>query len=1122
MLHRSIARRLFLAGCLLFAIPAVYGQTLGSIAGETRDASGATVAEAKVTVVNTGTNAQRQVLTNSAGEYAFPSLPPGTYNLRAEKQGFKTAARNQVEIQVQENARIDFELQVGQVTESVEVSATSSIMVTENATVGTVIENKRIVELPLNGRNYLQLVSLSPNVSTGFSTQGQAGARQGGIRAAQTISVAGQRTNFNHYTLDGVENTDPNFNTFVVMPSVDALQEFKVQTGIYPAEFGRQTTQINVLTKSGTNQYHGTFFEFLRNDKLDATSYAFTSLRPVKDPFKWNQYGFTLGGPVWLPKIFNGKDKLFFMGNYESFRKRGSTTGLFSLAPAAFQAGDFSTLTNKIYDPLTRVRNADGTLSGTPFPGNVIPSNRISPISKKLLEFYNTPTLPGVTNNYVQALARPQNRDQFILRMDYVESSKSSWAGRYSWGDENESTPGLNQNGGKLVTNLEQYMVSNTRVLSSSAVTETRFGYTRFYNSVGTLLAFQRNVVDELAIPGLKGGDPVSWGIPAVGIPNYTGIGDSTDGPFENKNNTLQFLNNTSITRGKHAFRFGGEFRKDQFNQVGNQYGRGSFSFAITPTQDPRALTAGTGLPSQGDGFASFLLGNVTLTEVAAQIAAAQFRATSFAVYFDDVWKLTPHLTLSLGLRYENTPPWEDISGNLTTVYFNAFDNTPNVQDQSRYPVFLRQGKGNGDPYAGLRVRWPNIPLVQDGRLGDRLVNRDNNDFAPRLGIAWSPNAKWSIRTGAGMFYNQDQGNPRFDVARNAAGRTRNDDNPDFPSETWLNGASALNGSVANILTPQAFSNKFDRRTPYSMQWVLNVQRELGRDLSFEAGYLGSASRHLESYRGVSAAVPGSGTIASRSPYPNWGLLVLVEDGGRGNYNALGTKLTKRYSNGLTALVSYTWSKSIDTTSGIRTSDSDSLFSQDGRCMLCDRGLSAFDNRHRLVVSGLYDLPFGNRRRFAIGNRVLDAVAGGWQVGGITTWRSGFHINPSAGQNRANTNINTDRPDATGQPVSLDTSTTERWFNTAAFALQPIYQFGNAARNSIPGPAGFMLDSNVQKNFRLGRETHELQFRWESYNLLNHPVWGFPNANLSSPTFGRISSTAVSMRQMQFALKYVF
>src|SRR4029077_9797216 len=249
----------------------------------------------------------------------------------------------------------------------------------------------------------------------------------------------------------------------------------------------------------------------------------------------------------------------------------------------------------------------------------------------------------------------------------------------------------------------------------------------------------------ELGIPGLKGGEPVSWGIPSISIANYNGIGDSTDGPFENKKNTLQFLNNTSVTRGKHAFRFGGEVRRDQFNQVGNQYGRGSFGFSQTQTQDPTTHT-------QGDGFASFLLGSVSLTEVAAQIASVNFRSNSFALYFDDVWKLTAKVTLSMGLRYENTPPWEDISGNLTTVYFPAFDSTPQVADKSRYPVFLRQGKSSGDPYAGLKVRWPDITLVQDGRLGNRLVNRDNNDFAPRFGLAWSPTTKWAVRAGAGMF----------------------------------------------------------------------------------------------------------------------------------------------------------------------------------------------------------------------------------------------------------------------------------------------------------------------------------------------------------------------------------
>src|ERR1051325_10270082 len=301
--------RLFVLGCVLLTGQTAFAQTFGAIGGDTRDATGAAITGANVTAVNVGTNASRTVVTNEAGSYNFPSLPPGTYLVRVEKPGFKTVVRNQIELQVQQAARVDFELQVGQVSESIEVQGSAALLSTEDATVGTVIENRRIVELPLNGRNYLQLVSLAPNVSTGFTGQGQASARQGGIRAAQPISVAGQRTNFNHYRLDGIENPDPNFNTFGVMPSIDALQEFKVQTGVYPAEFGRQTTQINVLTKSGTNRYHGTLFEFLRNDKFDANPYSFTAIRTSKDPFKWNQYGFTLGGPVWLPKIFNGHDK---------------------------------------------------------------------------------------------------------------------------------------------------------------------------------------------------------------------------------------------------------------------------------------------------------------------------------------------------------------------------------------------------------------------------------------------------------------------------------------------------------------------------------------------------------------------------------------------------------------------------------------------------------------------------------------------------------------------------------------------------------------------------------------------------------------------------------------------
>ena len=347
-----------------------YGQTFGDISGAVRDSSGASIPGAQVTIVNVDTNATRTAISNDAGFYSFPALPPGTYSVKTEKTGFKTVTRPDILIQVQQSARVDVELPVGQVTESVEVSATAAMLTTENATVGTVIENKRIVDLPLNGRNALSLVALSPNVSFGFPSAGQAGSRQGGIRADRSISIAGQRSQFNHFTLDGVENTDPNFNTYVVEPSVDALQEFKVQTGIYPAEFGRGTSQVNMSTKSGSNEFHGTAYEFLRNDKLDAKNYAFTTARPPKDPFKLNQFGFTIGGPVLIPKVFNGKNRVFFMTNYEWFRQRRNVQGLFTVPSAAARTGDFSSLpfgTQGIYDPATRAN--PGAVRRVPFPG---------------------------------------------------------------------------------------------------------------------------------------------------------------------------------------------------------------------------------------------------------------------------------------------------------------------------------------------------------------------------------------------------------------------------------------------------------------------------------------------------------------------------------------------------------------------------------------------------------------------------------------------------------------------------------------------------------------------------------------------------------------------------------
>src|SRR5437016_6084816 len=461
-----------------FSVCCLYAQTFGEVTGRVTDPSGAVIPGASVALTNVNTNAVRNVVTAEAGAYTFTSIPPGFYRLRTELAGFKAAVSEPFEVQVQQVVRLDMVLQLGQISETVEVAATADLLQAETATVGAVVDNKIITELPLNGRQYLGLVGLAPNTNTLSPFAGQANTRQGGDRAQQAISTGGQRIMFDYYTLDGVNNTDPNFNTYIVLPSIDAIQEFKVQIGVYPAECGHHSTQINVLTKSGGNAYHGSFFEFLRNDALDAQPYAFTSVHPPKSPFKWNDYGFELDGPVRVPKLYDGHDKLFFMANYEALRRRQQSLNTYSVPTPAMFNGDFSELGTTIYDPLT----------SQPFPGNKIPSNRLDPFSLKLLKYYNSSTLPGLTNNYVQFNSSPLNRDGFVLRLDYNESSRSQWMGRYSWGDDNQTTQTLNLAGTRVVTNYEQYTASNTRTFTPNLVNEASFGYSRFYNCTGTPL----------------------------------------------------------------------------------------------------------------------------------------------------------------------------------------------------------------------------------------------------------------------------------------------------------------------------------------------------------------------------------------------------------------------------------------------------------------------------------------------------------------------------------------------------------------------------------------------------------------------------------------------------------
>ena len=1126
--------------------PALFGQTLGGIVGEVRDATGGAIVGANVTVTNTGTNAVRSAPSNDAGLYSFPGLVPGPYTVRVEMAGFRPSAKA-IELQVQQQARVDFTLDVGQVTESVEVSAQSTALNTEDATVGTVIEQRRILELPLNGRNFLQLVSLSPNVTSGFSNQGQASVRQGGDRATQNMSIAGQRSSWNYFTLDGVTNTDPNFNSYVVLPSVDMLQEFKVQSGIYPAEFGHAAAQINVSTKGGTNQYHGSLYEFIRNDKFDAKqtySFSASDRTTPKTPFQWNQYGFNLSGPITIPKVINGKDKLFFTSNYEGFRQVTRPTNVYSVASQAMRGGDFSALNTTIWDPLGRSLAPDGrTVVATQFSNNMIPANRLAPQSAKLYEFEPLPNSPSESaanavplRNFRETLHSFSNKDQFHLRADWVESSKSNWFGRFSWTDEALFNPGLYLSGAQTVVNAKQYMLSNTRTLSPTLVNEFRFGVNVMHNNNIGELAFKRNILGELAIPGVPPPTPVAWGVPVVTNLGTTSAWGGGADPYTNQDATFQWVDNLSWIRSKHSFRMGAELRRDRYNYNGGQFLDPSFEFNGQNTRNP-ANNAG------GANLADFFLGYLSTVRYAVAPAFGQLRSTGQAYYFQDTWHVKSNLTIDAGLRYEYLQPYSDRSGRLATLQIPTLTFGVVNLPSNLHEVYVRSG--SGDFYEGLPFRFAGttlngtpilVQVARDGRLGPGLQNPDKNDFAPRLGIAWTVSPKWTVRAGAGIFYSAEVGNTRFDMARNLSGKLQTVGPTNFPVVTLANfilvdpgtGVVQPAGSIPQLSIPQGWTNAQNIRDSYTFQYLVNIQRELSKSTVLEVGYLGAQTRHLWAiYDSNQPILAADGSAPNtRAPNPEIGINMYTDSGGRGSYNSVSGKLTRRFATGLSALVGYTFSKSIDTMSAWR-GQGDAVVANDATCLFkCEKGLSSYDVPQRMVASLLYELPFGKGKQFGSGwGAIPNQILGGWQISTILTVQSGLVQNFSGARNSLTLQDGA-RPNATGQPLKLDNPTTGRWFNTAAVVIPPQGVVGNVGRDVIRGPAQQYWDFAAHKSFRI-RESHSLTFRFEGFNFANHPAFGRPAAAVGSTTtlpanFGTITSLQVPMRQIQLGLKYSF
>jgi len=1005
----------------------------------------------------------------------------------------------------------------------------------------------------LNGRSFFSLVALSPNVTYGFTPAQQASSRLGGSRSTLTISMSGARATWSNYTLDGITNTDVDFNTYILQPSVDALQEFKVQSGIYPAEFGREAGQVNVSTRPGSNQYHGTMFEFLRNNALDARNYDFSSATrsatnpsPASTPYRQNQYGYTLGGPVRIPKLFNGTNRLFFMSNFEGFNSRTTTTSLATTLTAAMRNGDFSAVPTALQDPLSRTGTFPSIVS-SPFPGNQIPASRIDKNSQLLMSrFFPLPNQPAAAGlplrNYQYLSKTPVDKDNVTERIDLNESSKSQWFGRYSWTDESTLTPGITSNDGQtLYTRAGQWVASNVRTISPTKVNEARFGYSSLFNNITQQLAGVENVDAELGIP-VAVTDKNSWGIPNIQLSNnLTSFGNPTSSPFQINDRIFQGVDNFSWVRGKHSLRIGGEYRYDEFPQLGNEFPRGQFFFTgqFTNTVSASAQTGGY-------SGADFLMGDMNNSIIAVALASSNFTNNEWAAYVDDTWRLHPHLTLSLGLRWEVAQPMKDTSGHEVSVQLNSpLSATANVPDLSRHPVYVRAGSGNF--YDGLeftyKAYWasqgasvagsPPLQVARDGRLGDRLVNTNYNNFAPRIGIAWSPSNRWSVRAGFGMFYSQESKNSIFDLNRGLGGRTgqvtaTTYGQPTFSYTNFIDTA-ALPASIPIGLT---WGVNPHLPTTNTMQYVLDVQRAIGNSTTLEAGYTGSQSRHLDDLINAGQPVPGTASVVTRLPYPEFaaaGIQYLHADG-TGNYNALGVKLSQRFGTNLTTLLSYTYSKALDDGSAIRGPGND-FVPENSLCpKTCEYGPSAFHEPQRFVASIIYTLPFGKGQQFLNHGGIVNHVVGNWQVSTITTIQSGAVTETSTydsagvvfSPNGARLNCLAGVPQVRSNPGQ------NGWYNPAAFFNPVPGTFGNCARDNLRGPRQVNIDFSAIKDFHIA-ERQSLQFRMEMFNAPNHVELGTPSASwggsssVTPPSnFGFITSTRASMRQIQFALKYNF
>ncbi|MEX2261243.1 MAG: carboxypeptidase-like regulatory domain-containing protein [Bryobacteraceae bacterium] len=1135
-----------------------------SIQGLVQDSSGAVIVGAKVTILNVATGVSRQAETNETGNYSFPLVPVGNYNVRAELEGFRSETVTNLRVETGAQVRQDFRMVVGSVTETVEVAANAVTLQTENATVGAVIENRRIVELPLNGRNVQNLAVLVPGVQYGLRTglgDGSAGFPIPG--QGFSVSANGQREIHQVVSLDGVDAKDPRIHITNFVPSIEAIEEFKIETNSYSAEVGfGGGARVNITMKSGTNNLHGTFFNFLRNDAFDSEHYFLNFERPAdaerlkKNTLRQNQFGFVISGPVLIPKVYNGKNKTFWAFNYEARRTREGVVSTEWWPNEAFRRGDFSSVQFGAFDINQRFRNPIliyDPFTGDPFPNNIIPASRLHPGAQNILNLY-VPQPTFIQDDPLdftarQAVRQPVNVNTYFSRVDHYFSDKDRVFARLAWDRSSRENNHINPNLGVSVTSKVTNLATQwIHTFSPNMINEVRVGFNKADDITQNPRMFDESFdMDALGVGEfrIRGDGNRRLSLREQGIPQMNGIGftmlERTAGNGFDNMNSIQAGNHISLISGRHNFKFGGEVYLINMERGAANLAEGALDFSGLQT---------------GHGFASFLMGLPNQTRTPEGLPLTYPMSNRVGLYVHDDWKVTPKLTVNIGMRFDYVGVPRDREGLWRTLSFPG----------DRLDVDGGQGYTKPDGTV--------IPIISPPQVGSdgavKLFNQDVRFFMPRLGIAYRPAQKWVLRMGGGWYDNINHlntftifnlmppkaGNEIYNTQTVPArsipvaglnGRTFNIQTRRFtPTSNILTMDDpflARTGGARTIRPVNVIGSPTDYNDGSVWKWSFDIQRELPWQSSLTVGYAGSKGYHVgnsvsnfNNPRFTSVAFNENNrpfTEFYDPALPELGVQRLgniryIDSYGESFYHGLQARFDKRTSSGLTVGVAYTYSKSHG--DGENGGQEGAGF-QNPLDRYGSRGLYRFDQTHRAVTHFVWNLPGGNLPG------ALKHVIGNWQANGIFTIASGFPFSVNQGTGDVGLPTGPVRPDAVAG-WEIDSPSRSQWYNPQAFqrvtcqiAGRPeLCRLGNAGYNIVRGPGQSQTDFSMYKNIPISEGT-SVQFRWEAYNIFNTPWFGqpggisFSTANQivpDGPRDGEIRSLRVPMRRMQFGLKLFF